>query len=381
MRVVALLGLVVVLLCGCDGNDLRLSATPPSGTIDLPVSIRGTGFDAGERVVITASGRSQDGALWRGRWTVAADASGEVVLRDRYVLARLRSPHGIGPWPSRITLTATGQNGSASTTVRRGGAAADALLREDVRPGATGIFGEWIRPRGTSRHTAVLVLGGSDGGLSSYTEAIASTLAGDGYPVLALAYFGEPGLPQALARIPLEYFRRALSLMRDQPAVDPNRIVTFGVSRGAELSLILASTYPKWVRAAIGYVPTQYVVNGYPDQSQPAWTYRGQPYLGDRYEIPVEQIRGPLFVVGAADDQVWPSARGVHAIKARMRAHGRTDVTGLVYRGAGHSLGWAVPIQVGAAANYTPGFGGSPAADERAREDSWPKLLRFLARL
>jgi dienelactone hydrolase len=280
-----------------------------------------------------------------------------------------------------VLLCGCGSNAvRLSTTVRRVGLAAVPLIREDVRPNRTGFFGEWIRPRRVSRHTAVLVLGGSDGGIAAYTESIASTLARDGYPVLALAYFGEPGLPQTLARIPLEYFQRALAWMRTQPAVDPNKLVTLGVSRGAELSLILASTYPQSVRAAVGYVPIEYVVNGYPDQSQPAWTYRGRPYRGDRYKIPVERIRGPVFIVGAADDRVWPSARAVHAITARMRAHGRNQVTGLVYQGAGHALGTAVPAG-GVASGTPPGFGGSASADERARDDSWPKLLRFLARL
>ena len=282
-----------------------------------------------------------------------------------------------------VLLCGCGSNAvRSSTTVRRVGLAAVPLIREDVRPNRTGFFGEWIRPRRVSRHTAVLVLGGSDGGIAAYTESIASTLARDGYPVLARAYFNEPGLPKGLARIRLEYFQRALEWMRAQPEVDPSRTVTFGVSRGGELSLILASTYPQLVHAAVGYVPIQWVFPGWPDTSQPAWLYHGKPYRGDRCKIPVERIRGPVFIVGAADDRVWPSARAVHAITARMRAHGRNQVTGLVYQGAGHALGTAVPVPAGGVASGTPpGFGGSASADERAREDSWPKLLRFLGRL
>jgi dienelactone hydrolase len=76
-------------------------------------------------------------------------------------------------------------------------------------------------------------------------------LAARGYPVLALAYFREDGLPRELVRIPLEYFRRALLWMRTRPEVDPARVVTLGISRGGELSLILASTFPDLVSGAI----------------------------------------------------------------------------------------------------------------------------------
>ena len=47
---------------------------------------------------------------------------------------------------------------------------------------------------------AVVVLGGSGGG----EDATALGLAMSGYSALALAYFGEPGLPQCLCSIPLE---------------------------------------------------------------------------------------------------------------------------------------------------------------------------------
>jgi hypothetical protein len=51
------------------------------------------------------------------------------------------------------------------------------------------------------------------------TEA-ASLLAMNGYPALALAYFAAPGLPATLAGVPLEYFARAVRLLRAQPGVD-----------------------------------------------------------------------------------------------------------------------------------------------------------------
>src|ERR671936_1469150 len=95
------------------------------------------------------------------------------------------------------------------------------------------------------------------------------TLAGHGYPVLQLAYFREPGLPQSLTRIPLEYFERALGWLSRQPEVDPRRIVTWGWSRGGEASLLVAATFPELVHAAVAYVPSAYVFPALPDASAP----------------------------------------------------------------------------------------------------------------
>ena len=89
---------------------------------------------------------------------------------------------------------------TASTqTVRQDGFAATLYTSAAVRPGAP----------------AVVVLGGS-----SRSEDISAGLglAMSGYPALALGYFKEPGLPQCLCSVPLEYFARAVSWLRAQPA-------------------------------------------------------------------------------------------------------------------------------------------------------------------
>ncbi len=203
-----------------------------------------------------------------------------------------------------------------------------------------------------------------------------------GYPVLSLAYFGEPGLPQNLERIPLEYFRRALAWMREQPEVDPKHVVTFGISRGGELSLLLAATFPELVHGAVGYVPSSTVYPGLPDSGQPAWTYRGKPVLGD---IPLHRVSGPVFAVGAGDDLLWPSDLFVGNIQFALRGHDPRDVL-LTYPHAGHAVGRAVPSPELTTNVQSPRYGllrlgGTPEADEAAREDSWPKLLRFLARI
>ena len=118
----------------------------------------------------------------------------------------------------------------------------------------------------------VLLLGGSEGGLNGSLPA--SLLASHGYPALDLAYFAEPGLPQELKDIRLEYFQRALKWLGSQPAVDPERIVILGASRGAKAALPVASTYPDLAHGVIAYVPSS-VVNPCLDGTSPAWKLAG----------------------------------------------------------------------------------------------------------
>jgi acetyl esterase/lipase len=141
-----------------------------------------------------------------------------------------------------------------------------------------GFYGEWLTPRGARRHTAILLFGGSEGGLAGHLYLTASMLAGHGYPVLALAYFREPGLPRSLERIPLEYFQRALQWMGQRRDVEPQQIVTFGISRGGELSLLLSSTFPNLVHGAIEYVGANVVIGGVGAVGQPSWIYQGSDF-------------------------------------------------------------------------------------------------------
>src|SRR5262249_19539421 len=153
--------------------------------------------------------------------------------------------------PERWTLTAEiGNAVVAQTTIRRRAVAADVRVTPVRTDGFVGVFYE---PPGEGHHPAVLVLGGSNGGIPPAPSA-AGGLASRGYAVLALAYFGVEGLPRALSNIPLEYFGTALHWLASQPSVDREHIGVFGASRGAELALLLGVAYPG-LRAVIAYMP------------------------------------------------------------------------------------------------------------------------------
>jgi dienelactone hydrolase len=116
------------------------------------------------------------------------------------------------------------------------GAPAAAAAAEPVKTGvsANGLVGELYTPAGPGPvRGAILVLGGSEGGLGGASPE-ARDLARHGYAALALAYFGAPGVPDALTNIPLEYFKTALDFLRDRAGVDPHRIGIVGTSKGGE---------------------------------------------------------------------------------------------------------------------------------------------------
>jgi dienelactone hydrolase len=161
-----------------------------------------------------------------------------------------------------------------------------------------------------------------------------------------------------------------------------------GISRGGECALLLGTVYPELIHGVVSYVGsslvwgTRYTVHGPHDQQEPSWTLGGKPvpfatgFEDARSVIQVEKIAGPLFVVGAIEDSLWPSALFANNIVSRLKQHRRTDYTALVYAKAGHAVGYIIPnIPV------IVDLGGTRAADARGRGDSWPKLLAFLARL
>ncbi len=381
---------------------VRLVVTPRDSVIDAPVSIRASGLPAGKRVTIAARTIDAQGQPWIGSATLRADAVGRVdPARGPSLSGTYRGRDAMGLLWSMLPSGWRGRTDGLSVvpapvaTVRFAVSigprtlAQAAIVRRAWRPDVSvravtlepdGVIGHFCATPSFAARPAIVRIGGSDGGVPGITTC--ALLASHGYPTLALGYFGVPGLPSELANIPLEYFQRGLHWLARQPGVDPGKLVMMGVSRGGEGTLLVASVYPELVHAAVGYVPNAYVWPGFPDVTKPAWTLNGQPVPYFTFDgvpteaqaIKVERIAGPIFVVGAVLDAVWPSADYVLRIANRLRAHGRTDFTALTYYSAGHAVGSALPFL------RSPSRG-TPTGDARARADSWPKLLAFLRRL
>ncbi len=85
-----------------------------------------------------------------------------------------------------------------------------------------GLVGEFYFPSGKRSNPALLILGGSEGGLA--TSDLAAYMASQGYAALSLAYFRAEGLPQSLRRIPLEYLETGVKWLEEQKTVNPKKL-------------------------------------------------------------------------------------------------------------------------------------------------------------
>jgi dienelactone hydrolase len=414
---------LLLVVAACDANSTaapRMVIGQASELVDTAPSVRILGLKPAVPVTLRAQTPTRSGITWSSEATFQPGADGGVDLSrasartgssyvgvDPLGMFWSLAPHGHGtlsepaapPDPELITLTAK-QTGSMAAT--RG------LVRLTIGPGVTergltvvkdGLYGRlYTPPAGKAKKPAVLVFGGSEGGLATTLEA--SLLASHGYPALALAYFAEPGLPSNLQSVPLEYFANALTWLAGQPAVDGKHMAVLGASRGTEAALLLGVHFPQLVSAVIAYSPSSVANPGLSAATAggPAWTLGGQPVptvtLGEYGHpspsvdteaiIPVEQIRGPVLLISGADDQLWPSPGYAAAIMGRLdAAHDPYVHQSLVYPGAGHAVASVVPGQprVGATATTRYGqlsLGGSSSANARAIEDSWPRVLAFL---
>jgi pimeloyl-ACP methyl ester carboxylesterase len=265
-------------------------------------------------------------------------------------------------------------------------------------------------------YPAVMVFGGSEGG-RSFADFYAPYLAQLGFAALGVAYFGVPGMEQGLTDIPLERLEEGLAYLTRHPEVDPDRIAVLGGSRGGELALLLGSRFPDVVAAVIADVPSGVVWGSATVDDAGAWTYGGAelPWLSfspdatfdvsyeggipwfsssgayhttldwlrdndpDRLAaatIPVENIDGPVLMLGGADDQLWPSCDLAQIAWDRLMAagHAATFPADAFHclEGAGHGIstpGQPTSWSTGYFDPATQGYidlGGTPGDNARA---------------
>ncbi|HEX8124402.1 MAG TPA: acyl-CoA thioester hydrolase/BAAT C-terminal domain-containing protein [Allosphingosinicella sp.] len=272
------------------------------------------------------------------------------------------------------------------------------------RIAADGLLANYFPGRGEGRRPAILLLGGSEGGLPESGRRLALPLQAEGFSVLQLSYYRGPGQPPNLELIPLEYFSAALSWLQGRPEVDPGRIAALGVSKGAEAALLVGTRDPR-VKSVVAGAPSSVAWQGWSFDSSRAfdssWAEGGRPvdHLSfgrwrwwtdmrpallealaglprrPKAAIPVERIAGPVLLVCGESDRLWPSCPMSRQVARRARERGGPAVTLLAYPGAGHGVfGRPFPAS-------DPGYGrlkGEGLANNNARADGWPRVLAFL---
>lgn len=418
-----------------------LEITPERPCLDTVLRISLRGLPPGSEMTLRACQADPHGRLWQSAATFTAAADGTVDLtRDAPVSGSYRhaDPMGLvwsmtpagaaaaGPTdvlaPTCLDVTATAGGVPVAAASRDRLRVPDGLRRIEVAD--HGLAGVLYAADGPPR-PGVLLLGGTEGGLHDDDAAL---LAAHGYAVLALAYYGVPGLPATLQRIPLEYFGLAVDYLRGCHRVRAHQIAAIGASKGGEAALLAAATFPG-ITAVVSVVGSGAITQGISQDvltgsfldimATPVacWTYqdRDLPYLPNvvtpelerlvstgtpvplrlAFEpalsnaklvsaatIPAEQINGPVLLISSTDDQGYGPA--FHAIAARRltsRSH-QHRWQHLLHPHAGHLI--AAPPYRPATTTHTPGpgitfhHGGTPEANAHACAAAWQQILRFL---
>jgi dienelactone hydrolase len=299
--------------------------------------------------------------------------------------------HDPRPMTFTVTVTVNGTQVTQTSFSRSLSAAPVASSAQSLK--ADGFIGAFYQPTASAsgqgrRRPAVLYLGGSGGGMPG--SLLGVLLASHGYDALGVGYFGLPGLPSALANIPLEYFARALHWLAAQPGVDPAKIAVLGISRGSEAAQLLGVHYPSLVHAVIASVPSDAAICSYPDCDESAWTFGGKPVpYTAQFDNPApsdtaaliqdQKINGPVFLDCGESDNTWTSCPYARAIAARLdAARDPWQHVLYAYPGAGHYVGAFVPYEPVAASvrvTYIPSY----SVIQEAEPSLWQHLLAFLA--
>jgi dienelactone hydrolase len=428
-------------------RHVRLDITPTRPALDTELRIRMSGLPVGVSVALRAGATDPRGQSWHSAAVFAASGKGTLDLcRDAPVSGSYGGidpmgliwsmrpddvpesgsvcgsvPDYLAPTPLHLVAEVNGVQIAWAEVQRL--RVPDGLIREDVRE--SGLIGTLYRPDGADRLPGVVLLGGSEGGMH---EDDAALLAAHGFAVMALAYYGMPGLPPTLRDIPLEYFATGLDHLGSNRHVRADRLAVIGMSKGGEAAL-LAGSMLEGLRAVVSVVGSGLVTQGISQDvlsgslleilTTPvaSWTYRGRelPYLPnvvtpalrsaladdapvalrwampdlDRSAvdpaviIPVERIQGAVLLVSGEDDQGYGVAHH-HVAEQRLAAAGRQGTwRHIVHPGAGHLIA-APPYgpttqTTSAGPGVTFYHGGTAVANARARTATWHEICRFLA--
>ncbi len=194
--------------------------------------------------------------------------------------------------------------------------------------------------------------GGGEGGNAWASDRWKETrdeFLSQGYAFLAVGYFAAPNTPAQLDRISLSAIHEAIIAAAAHAQVNAEKIALIGGSKGAELVLNLASRYPGY-SAVIALSPSHVSFPALTfTMDHSSWSFHDQevPYVPaterivpallsrdfhtafslmledeaavDLARIQVENIRGPLLLISAQKDEMWPSFKMSEDMVQRLK--------------------------------------------------------------
>jgi len=422
--------------CGVAAEvELQVVTGPADPLFGTPVEVRVLGLDPGESVRILA--RSEDGAaqVFRSETTFTADENGVVDVSKQAPIAggyeevdplgifwSMKPDGGPGMWKNymfshlphiQVDLEVVTTEGETVSGEIRWHFQPPAVKLVSIPVERDGLYGVLYRPAGEGPFPALILLGGSGGGTEEWW---AKTMASNGFAALALPYFNHKDLPSALLEVPVEVVGEAIAWLQGVQGVAADRIGIAGGSKGGELALIAAATYPE-ISAVVGCVPSGIVWQGvHETEVASSWTLNGEAlpfarwffsdddieklmagesvalrnaYAMDKNDpgilaaatIEVERINGPVLLISGTDDQMWPSDVFGDLVMERLETAGHPhERRHLKVAEAGHLV--FLPVFM-TAANREPVqfmFGGTAKVDSHGSVEAWREMVDFLHR-
>jgi dienelactone hydrolase len=419
---------------GCCNVKLRKSTKPRIevsshvSLIDAPINIHIVGAKPKQEVTIKAHRviHGQKRIYLSSYATFQANSDGNVVLNScepvegSYTgidgmglfwslhiekIEESAEPQSIGQvlQPQMVTLSLEVDNQLIDEVIITRLWKAEHIVRERIEE--NGLVGAFYYHQSREAQPAIIVLGGSEGGLN---ETIGSLLVSHGFTVFVLAYFGMEGLPEKLVNVPVEYVKSAIDWLKNRPEVKKGWLGIHGTSKGSELALLAASIYSD-IKAVVSLSGSAIAFSGIVPWSEeetlpPSWVYEDKPIpyaspinpvdvamecrdmwqkregdplvkwytaltsdpdVVERATICVEKINGPILFLTGSDDIVAGFSRiGVRRLKEHNFQHCYEHI---IYSGANHSMG--IP--------YVYYAQGKKRENTLASIDAWKRMIDF----
>ena len=193
-----------------------------------------------------------------------------------------------------------------------------------------GFHGELFYPvRDEYPGKALISFGGSDGNFE-LAEQLATVFQGRGLTTLALAYVKEEGLPDGFYRVPIDTLEAAARRLHDMGYA---KVGLWGISKGAELSLLAGSLLPGLVNAVVAVAPMSTACQGFTKNRGiviapgSSWSFHGE-------EVPYSSFGLEKFPPCPCAGKEPPGAGGDYG--RPVRAAGRASQPGGGHPGRGH---------------------------------------------